>query len=258
LIKAKIASNYDLKRFCDDLSRKRLFETIFLNHINLRIQVSRIMFYDSFYLTVRSKMVYIDICRRNMARPKNFDKDTILNLAMQVFWRQGYEATSVQDLVAHTKINKQSLYDTFGDKHSLYLAALNSYKSECESQFGSLLAENISAKATMQKLFDNLIAESISDTGHHGCFMNNAAVELASQDKEIGKACFDNMISWENKFVDLIKKGQKNNEIPTNLSAESVAAFLFTVISGLRSAGKINQDETKLKEIVKTALSILN
>jgi TetR/AcrR family transcriptional regulator, transcriptional repressor for nem operon len=193
-----------------------------------------------------------------MARPKNFDKDTVLNLAMQVFWRQGYEATSIQDLVAYTKVNKQSLYDTFGDKHSLYLAALNSYKAECESQFSGLLAENISAKATLQKLFDNLIAESLSDTGHHGCFMNNAAVELASQDKEIGKACFDNMISWEKKFVEIIKKGQTNNEISTNLSAESVAAFLFTVISGLRSAGKINQDEAKLREIVKTTLSILD
>jgi TetR/AcrR family transcriptional regulator, transcriptional repressor for nem operon len=193
-----------------------------------------------------------------MARPKNFDKDEVLKLAMQVFWQKGYEATSVQDLVTQTKVNKQSLYDTFGDKHSLYLAALNSYKEENECQFGNLLAENISAKAVLQKLFDNLVAESLSETGHYGCFMNNAAVELASHDKEIGKACFDNMISMEKRFVELIKKGQKNNEISPNLSAESMAAFLFTVISGLRSAGKIKQDKNKLEEIVKTTLSVLD
>ena len=63
-----------------------------------------------------------------MARRKEFDRDEALHKAMEVFWSRGYEATSVGDLVEHMGINRQSLYDTFGDKHSLYLAALDRYR----------------------------------------------------------------------------------------------------------------------------------
>ena len=59
-----------------------------------------------------------------MARPKEFDVDDALQQALELFWRKGYEATSVQDLVAAMGIQKASLYGTFGDKHSLYMKAL--------------------------------------------------------------------------------------------------------------------------------------
>ncbi len=62
-----------------------------------------------------------------MARHKEFDQDEALQKAMEAFWARGYEATSMQDLVEHMGINRQSLYDTFGDKHSLFLKALDRY-----------------------------------------------------------------------------------------------------------------------------------
>jgi TetR/AcrR family transcriptional repressor of nem operon len=62
-----------------------------------------------------------------MARHKEFDRDAVLHKAMEVFWSRGYGATSIQDLVKHMGINRQSLYDTFGDKHALYLQALDRY-----------------------------------------------------------------------------------------------------------------------------------
>jgi TetR/AcrR family transcriptional regulator, transcriptional repressor for nem operon len=209
-------------------------------------------------LTVRSRMIYAENRREIMARPKNFNKDEVLRLAMQVFWQKGYEATSVQDLVESTKVNKQSLYDTFGDKHSLYLAALSSYQAENECQVSALFAENISAKEALRKLFDNVISEAISDLGRKGCFMNNATVELASQDEKIGKVCFDNMNSMEKKLFELIKRGQANNEISELLDAKSIAAFFFTAINGLRAVSKITQDKKKLEDIVKINLSVLD
>ncbi len=60
-----------------------------------------------------------------MARQKEFDRDEVLHKAMEVFWTRGYEGTSIQDLVKHMGINRQSIYDTFGDKHSLFLQALD-------------------------------------------------------------------------------------------------------------------------------------
>src|SRR3981081_3787453 len=63
-----------------------------------------------------------------MARHKEFDRDEALHKAMEVFWSRGYNAASIQDLVKHMRINRQSLYDTFGDKHALYLLALDRYR----------------------------------------------------------------------------------------------------------------------------------
>jgi TetR/AcrR family transcriptional regulator, transcriptional repressor for nem operon len=63
-----------------------------------------------------------------MARHKEFDRDEALRKAMEVFWSRGYEAASIEDLVKHMGINRQSLYDTFGHKHALYLKALDRYR----------------------------------------------------------------------------------------------------------------------------------
>jgi TetR/AcrR family transcriptional regulator, transcriptional repressor for nem operon len=193
-----------------------------------------------------------------MPRPKNFDKNEVLEKAMNLFWQKGYEATSVKDLVEHTGINKQSLYDTYGDKHSLYLAALNDYRRRCESSFNELFLSNDSVKSILRQMFEGVIEETISDSHRKGCFLNNATVELSSQNEIIGKICADNMKSFEHKFSELIKRGQNTGEISQSLNTENVASFLFATVNGLRAVSKITQDKQKLEEIVNTTLSVLD
>ncbi len=193
-----------------------------------------------------------------MPRPKNFNKDEILNKAMHLFWRKGYKATSVQDLVAYTGVNKQSLYDTFGGKHSLYLAALKSYRTKNDDSLGELFAGDIPVKNILEMMFDAVIAEAVADAHSKGCFMNNATVELSPHNEEIGKLCLDNMQSVEKKFYQLIKRGQTSGEIRKSLDAKSIAAFLFAAVNGLRAVSKITTDKRKLEGVVKTTLSVLD
>ncbi len=194
-----------------------------------------------------------------MPRPKNFDKEEVLDRAMRLFWRKGYEATSVQDLVAHTGVNKQSLYDTFGGKHALYLAALSKYRAENDDSLGELFAaKDDSVKETLQTMFDALISGVGAEADRKGCFMNNTTIELSPHNAEISKLCADNMKATERKFYQLIKRGQTTGEIRNSLDARAVAAFLFTAINGLQAISKITADKRKLKGIVKTTLSILD
>lgn len=192
-----------------------------------------------------------------MPRPKKFDKDEILERAMRLFWQKGFEATSIQDLVEHTGINKQSLYDTFGDKRALYAAALNHYRTANECRFGELLAEGTSAKQALRAFFDRVIGETAADADRKGCFMNNAMVELSAGDEEIGRLCGDNMRSMETKFARLIKDGQSTGEIRRALDAEATAAFLFAALSGLQAVSKITPEKEKLEQIAATSLSVL-
>ena len=116
-----------------------------------------------------------------MARHKEFDRDEALQKAMEVFWARGYEAASMQNLVEHMGINRQSLYDTFGDKHSLYLQALDRYQETESRKLFALLSRPRSVKKAFKELFTGVIEGSLCDKEHRGCLMNNAMSELSGR-----------------------------------------------------------------------------
>src|SRR5688500_18902266 len=90
-----------------------------------------------------------------MARHKEFDKAEVLEKAMLLFWRQGYEATSVRDLIEATGISSSSLYESFGDKRALYLAALRLYCQGEAASFQAMIRQHVSLKEVLAQAFDN-------------------------------------------------------------------------------------------------------
>jgi TetR/AcrR family transcriptional repressor of nem operon len=103
-----------------------------------------------------------------MARPKEFDRDVVLDKAMALFWRQGYEATSIQDLVTHTGINRQSLYDTFGSKHQLYLAVMDRYIDRVVSRRLAVVNATQSSTAAIRQFFSDVVEFAVSDADNKG------------------------------------------------------------------------------------------
>src|SRR5712692_10611500 len=116
-----------------------------------------------------------------MARHKEFDRDEALHKAMEVFWSRGYEAASIQDLVKHMGINRQSLYDTFGDKHALYLQALDRYREVEGRKLFELLERPGPVKEVLRELFERVVEGSLCDRERRGCFIGNAMSELAAR-----------------------------------------------------------------------------
>ncbi len=88
-----------------------------------------------------------------MARPREFERDVVLDRAMQVFWSRGYEATSIQHLVDRMGIQRGSLYDTFGDKRALFFAAINRYDRVVTAKLVAVLEEPGSGKDAIRRLF---------------------------------------------------------------------------------------------------------
>src|SRR5882724_7701878 len=113
-----------------------------------------------------------------MGRHKEFDREETLHKAMEVFWSRGFEAASIQQLVKHMGINRQSLYDTFGDKHALYLQALDRYHEVEGRKVFELLEQPGSVKKTLRQLFESVVEKSLRDRELRGCFMGNAMSEL--------------------------------------------------------------------------------
>ncbi|WP_053376050.1 TetR/AcrR family transcriptional regulator [Paenibacillus sp. FJAT-27812] len=191
-----------------------------------------------------------------MVRPKEFDEDAVLLKAMHLFWDQGYEKTSMQELISHMGIHRGSLYDTFGDKRSLYIKTLKRYSDMLEQSVKRRLAETHTAKEAIRLLFEMVIQqrEELPD----GCFITNTAVELAQHDAE-AKECVQ--LSWnftERLICNLIEEGQRSGELAKHLQPESLSFFLNNALIGLRVMVKSITDKEKLEHIVETNMSILN
>ena len=133
-----------------------------------------------------------------MARTKDFDESEVLAKAIKLFWQKGYNGTSMQDLVDGLGISRSSIYDTFGDKHQLYLKALGTYRQNAIGVRDQILHASVPAKAAIRQLMDLTIDQMIRDKQHKGCFLVNSAVENAPHDKEINAIVCQNDRELEN------------------------------------------------------------
>src|SRR6266852_2659468 len=121
--------------------------------------------------------------RWGVARPKEFERDVVLDRAMQVFWSRGYEATSIQHLVGRMGIQRGSLYDTFGDKRRLFFAAVDRYDQVVTAKLLAALEEPASGKDAIRKFFRLKLKLSVEPGRPRGCLVTNSAAELASRDR---------------------------------------------------------------------------
>ena len=193
-----------------------------------------------------------------MARHKEFDRDEALHKAMDVFWSRGYEAASIQDLVKHMGINRQSLYDTFGDKHALYLQALDRYREVEGRKVFEQLERPGSVKKTLRQLFEGVVERALCDGQRRGCFMGNAMSELAGRCKETAARTCSNMAAAEAAFYRTLLRGKKEGELKGVRDPRAVARFLYSSLQGLVLMAKATQDRKTLEDVVKVTLSVLD
>jgi len=193
-----------------------------------------------------------------MARHKEFDRDQALHKAMEVFWVRGYNATSIQDLVEHMRINRQSIYDTFGDKHALYLESLDRYCQVESRKAIALLESSASIKKAVRKLFMGVVDGSLGAREQRGCFAGNAMSELAGRCKATADRTNSNMAVMEGAFYRALLRGKKAGELKALSEPRAVARFLYSSLQGLVLMSKATQDRKTLEDVVKVTLSVLD
>jgi TetR/AcrR family transcriptional regulator, transcriptional repressor for nem operon len=192
-----------------------------------------------------------------MARTKVFDEDLILDKAMNLFWKKGYNATSAQDLVDGLGISRSSLYDTYGDKHSLFVKALKQYRKERIDPVINGLDKAEDIEAYIRNVFEAVKTEALSEEHLKGCFMVNSAVELAPVDDDVATIANSIMLDTENAITKAIKKGQEQGLFTTTHSARSLARFIFNSLNGLRVTMKFDVSKKMFDDIVNVCLSAL-
>lgn len=181
-----------------------------------------------------------------MARNKAFEPEERLERAKCLFWQKGYNATSMQDLVETMGLNRGSIYDTYGDKHSLFLQCLRSYT---ESTFEDYQQAANDAKSPV-KAIERIIKKAAQRTIEEGktCMGVKSTFELASVDEEVHAILRDNTTNMVAVLKDLVRKAQKQGEINAKRDPEMLANFLVSNFTGFWQFYLVYGDAELVKE----------
>jgi AcrR family transcriptional regulator len=187
-----------------------------------------------------------------MARPKSFDLDTALQRAITLFREKGYAGASTEDLLGAMGIGRQSMYDTFGDKRGLFLAALERYIADSVGEF----IRDLEAGRTPLTGLDAALKAFArrAGTSGEGCMGVTATFEFGRSDPEVAAlsdaSARAQLMSIERQLRSAITAG----EVSPNLDIKSAAAFVATCLSGIRVAARGGAD---VKALQKTADFVL-
>jgi len=193
-------------------------------------------------------------------RTKEFEIDEIADAAMHVFWRHGYAATSVQDLVDGTGLSRSSLYSTFESKQGLYQKALQRYELLTTLNNVKLLSGSGSPKELIRQLLINVVEDELNDAEHKGCLVANACLELAGHDADVTRFVVSNLQKLQHALESLLIKAQQSGEIASTQNPRALASFFLNTMQGLRVLGKgspFEQRKQCLMDVVEVALNIL-
>ena len=191
-----------------------------------------------------------------MARPREFDEAAALGAAMNCFWAQGYEATSVRELASEMGITGASLYNAFGDKLSLYRRALDHYLERSVRDRVSRL-DGLPPFPAIRAFFDEVIERSVTDKKRRGCLLVNAALEMAPHDAGFRKVVAQEMAFLEGFFRRRVAAGQEDGTIACLQPADDLAKLLLSVLFGVRVLARARPQRAVLEGAVNGALGLL-
>ncbi|WP_420571550.1 TetR/AcrR family transcriptional regulator [Kordia sp.] len=174
-----------------------------------------------------------------MARKKEYNEDVVVEKAMRLFWRNGYETTSMQMLEKEMGINKFSIYSSFGSKHGLFLESLKSYKNKVNFIFDQIRNSNNGIEDIKDFFYNSVRICNVSGN-QKGCLITNTYNEFSEkEDKIINEQMNSFMNNLKELFIEKLKMDSKKDK-ETILKQ---ANYLLLAKHGLAAASKVNNEK---------------
>ena len=193
-----------------------------------------------------------------MARPLAFERKMALEMAMQVFWSQGYFGTSINDLVEAMGISKSSLYGSFGNKRAIFLECIEFYSDNVAKKVRSAADVPGAARQVIRSVMRRAVDRILDAEGKRGCFLNNSAVEMGPRELEAAARCRSGIKLMEDTFECLVRRGQTEGDISMTRDPKKIARFLTSAINGIMVIGKVNPSRETLYDIVETTMEVVS
>jgi TetR/AcrR family transcriptional regulator, transcriptional repressor for nem operon len=188
-----------------------------------------------------------------MARPKEFDREAALTTAMRVFWAKGYDATSTDDLRHAIGIGRQSLYDTFGGKRTLYLEALRRYQDDSVAARIKTLRAAASPLSAIEQFLVAVARETPTQRAM-GCMGVRAICDFGTSDPDVSALGKSAGTVVESALEDTLRKAKAKNEVRSSVNVRAAARFLQATLTGLKVAARAGSTPRALRGIAEVAV----
>jgi TetR/AcrR family transcriptional regulator, transcriptional repressor for nem operon len=192
-----------------------------------------------------------------MSRQRQFDEITVLDHAVDCFWRTGYQATSVRDLASRMAITGTSLYNAFDDKRSLFRRALDHYLDEARRRRDAL-EDALPPKEAIRQFLAGAVERSLQDDERRGCFLVNSALEVAPRDSELGAHIAGCLGELEAFFARTLRRAQADGSVPAPRDPDDLARLLLAVIIGIGVLARARPERALLEGMLRPALALLD
>ena len=171
-----------------------------------------------------------------MARPREFDKDEVLDKIIKVFWEHGFEGTSFANLEKETGLKKGSLFAAYGDKATLFCLALKRYQNRAVKSLEDLCDSSTSARVILEKWLSEVLSGHV---GLKGCFSLNSSLNSQS----VGGPCEAMLIKyWQNsemKICEIIKRGMEAKQFSKSLNPACAARHIVWFVAGVNALSRL-------------------
>lgn len=193
-----------------------------------------------------------------MARTKAFDEEQVIEQAVDIFRRRGYDATSIRDLVAHLGVSSSSLYGTYGDKDALFMLALTRHSEMEREIFRQQLTDGADPRATVERIFADHIEQILGEEMPHGSLTLKAAMELGVSKPQVTdflRAYLDELVDL---FAQFLQRAVHQGRLRLDQAPADVARYLLFALFNLSFMARIYQDRARLEGYARMALRILD
>lgn len=175
---------------------------------------------------------------------------------MELFWKKGFHATSISYLVKQLGISRASMYETYGNKDELYMEVLSHYRQLGHQNLASLPAYESDIRTWLRGFLYGIIEESRHDMDRKGCFIVNAAIDLAPENETVKDFARENQEFFINRFLPVILKAMEQGELDPEHDPRVLALYLFNAVNGLRVLARTTDDFDELKAVADTTLRV--
>ena len=188
-----------------------------------------------------------------MGRPREFDVDDALAAARDLFWRKGFEGTSLADLTEAMGITRPSLYATYGNKEELFRKALDSYRSTCMAFVEAALAAP-TAREVAERLLFGYADSQTGDARPPGCLVTHGALVCSDAAEAIRQELIEWRAAPEVALRRRLERALDAGDLPGGTDPTALARFVMTVVHGMAVQAASGAERDTLHGVVGTAL----
>ena len=191
-----------------------------------------------------------------MARPRSFDESQVVARARKAFHDHGYAGASIDQLCQATGLRRSSLYGAFGDKHGIFLAAMDAYCDDVVASVEQQLAGG--EHGALARLERHVRGQAADPAGlARGCLLAKATAERAAEDPDVARRAAEAFDRYEAALAGCIRQAQSEREVRDDIDPEAAAALVLAVLRGIEALGRSQRSPEALCHIANTALSAL-